>query len=89
MGANARNIYRNTTDTNAWAFGITYRFLFPRWRRIKVIRLRTALTTVLCVLALSPHQRYGRQAQQKAGVAKRQTQKRHKHRLEGEKRFRN
>jgi cytochrome c553 len=52
-----------------------------------VIRLRTALTTVLCVLALSPIT-LSRQAQQKAGVAKPQTQSATSSASEGEKRFR-
>lgn len=30
-GSYARQYFSNTTDSNAWEFGITYRFLFPLW----------------------------------------------------------
>jgi cytochrome c553 len=52
-----------------------------------VIRLRTALTTVLSVLALSPIT-LSRQAQPKAGNAQQQTQDAKSNVSEGEKRFR-
>ena len=30
-GSYARQYFSNTTDSNVWEFGITYRFLFPLW----------------------------------------------------------
>jgi len=52
-----------------------------------VIRFRTALTTFLCVLALSPLA-FSRQAQPKADKAQTRTQDAKANASEGEKRFR-
>ena len=52
-----------------------------------MIRIRTALTTVLCLLALSP-MTLSRQAQQKTSVAQPQTRGGKMNAAEGEKRFR-